>query len=122
MEQAAGHVWEPIELSWSQKLAAFWAITWPTHLTMMVVALPFAAFSVEPTKSHLALIQLLVLAAYPFCQVLWVPRLVEKRFSSFRIFAEYADGTIPKYLPIRHSIPPTICVILPQLGSLRLCG
>ena len=43
---------------------------------------------------------------------------MEKRFSSFRIFAEYADGTTPKCLPIRHSVPPTICVVLPQLGFL----
>jgi hypothetical protein len=116
MEQAAGYVWEPIELSWSQKLAAFWAITWPTLLTMMLgMAIVLQLLNAMQFKRSAVVTWALGSVVYFACQVFWIPRLVEKRFRSFRIFAAYADGTWPKFVPVRDSVPAAVCVVLPQM-------
>ena len=114
METVEGHVWEPIELGWGQKLAAFWSIAWPAHMTVFGAVLLLAVFrssDAAPVGIWSGLLgAVLYLSALP----LWVHRLVQKRYRSFRIAVERPDGTNSNQLSMRESLEVAVPIIALQ--------
>jgi hypothetical protein len=84
-----------IDLTWRQKIAAFWSIAWPTWLASFVLlGFLIGHVSINSTEGRLRL-SLLGNAAYFVGQALLFPRLVRKRYRSFQIFV------------VRHDQPPS---------------
>jgi hypothetical protein len=114
MEEVQGHVWEPIELSWGQKLAAFWTIAWPAQLSSIFIALAIGSgWTFEETHRR---VWMTVMAAVVYLSGLavFVPRLVLKRYRSFRIAVERAGGMLGDRLSMREALEVALPVVALQ--------
>ncbi|HJZ97636.1 MAG TPA: hypothetical protein VKE70_14100 [Candidatus Solibacter sp.] len=115
MEQVAGHVWESIELSWSQKLAASWSVVWPGFLCSMMIVLTISSnWSLEKLEHQSFWLGIVAAITYLAAQIPFASRLVRKRYRSFRIVAESAEGVDMGRLALRGALPVAVCLLVPQ--------
>src|SRR5882762_2356470 len=82
--------WPPIDLAWRQTLAAFWSITWPSGLAMFILLLALLSAlpsdsSVDDLAQYGLAINLAINLMFFLCQAVLIPRLVRKRYRSFRV-------------------------------------
>jgi hypothetical protein len=115
METIPGHVWEPVELNWTQKLSAFWSIAWPAQMTVFGVMLILAVVRSSDDSRTLGIWGGLVGAVvYLSALPLWIHRLVQKRYRSFRIAVERPDGTLSNQLSMRESLEVAVPIVALQ--------
>ena len=112
---ATGDEWEAIDLAWRQKLAAFWSITWPSLLAVLFVGtyLP-PSWTIEDLLEHGAILSLGLNGVGFLCQALLVPRLVRKRYKSFRIDVIRTEGASERRLDAREAARVAWQVFWPQ--------
>lgn len=115
-----------IDLAWRQKLAAFWAISWPAWLGNFIVVIVLASgvsvSSLEANASSYALAGNLVFFAL---QAPFTCRLVRKNYRSFRIYVVRGGAHPSRDLTHREAVPVWLWIVWPQamfflLGSLTV--
>jgi hypothetical protein len=115
MELVEGYVWEPIDLTWAQKLAAFWSIAWPGFLaSLLIVSVIASSWSVEQMEARAVWLSLAATVTYLAGQILLAPRLVKKRYRSFRIALERSNAASDKLSP-QETLGVSVRIIVPQI-------
>lgn len=108
--------WE-ITLAWRQKVAAYWAISWPAllasfaALTVLASTLPLVGLA-----AHTGGMSLIAFVAFFGVQALLARRLLRKKFRTFRIDVIRDDGHRSRELSIRESIRIWLWIFGPQLA------
>lgn len=110
-----------ISLAWSQKVAAFWSISWPAWIgSMGLIALLTSGYSVELLRDNFSLIALGGNLTFFVIQAFLTRRLVRKNYRSFRVYVVRGDGSRSRNLSMREAISVWLWVLGPQLALLLL--
>ena len=108
--------WE-ITLGWRQKVAAYWAISWPAYLASFVaLAVPASTLPLEGLAGHAVGMSLTAFVTFFGVQALLARRLVRKKFRTFRLDVIRDDGHRNRDLPFRESIRIWLWIFGPQLA------
>src|SRR2546428_11539047 len=93
---------EPIDLKWSQQLAAFWSIWWPCFMVAVLVAAIYVRVSDHPMLGALQIAQTVILS---FGQGVLSYRLVRKNYRTFWIgVLHQGESHQKRYLGIPENI------------------
>lgn len=103
-----------INLTWGQKIAAFWSISWPAWIASFVLVF-HNGHSFEVVQKHSAVVANL---AFFMFQALLTLRLVRKNYRSFRVYVLHDDGTRDRRLRIREAVSVWLWIVGPQLALL----
>lgn len=115
METANAGELSATELAWHQKLAAFWSILWPGWLLLgSFLFLVGGAWVRDDPSRRTSSLALPGVIAYLGGQSLFVWRLVRKKYRSFRIRVERADGAVDGQLSTVEALSVAIRIIAPQ--------
>jgi hypothetical protein len=106
----------PIELSWGQKMAAYWSITWPAFAGFFLLLFlePFFSIGVRQETQNLWLTTLLANLFFFALEALLAQRLIRKKYRSFRIYAIRKDGARKGALSFREMLSVALWVSAPQ--------
>jgi hypothetical protein len=121
MEPLAIEGWPATNLAWRQKMAAFWSILWPSATASLLVMLAVtAAFPLDRLDLEAPRFRFASSILSVFCQVFFVPRLVRKKYSTFRV-GVLRDGTISSAaLSISEAVQVALRIIWPQAAVIAL--
>jgi len=115
-EAASNPGWE-INLAWRQKVAAYWAISWPALLASFVaLSVPASTLPLEGLASHAVGMSLIAFVAFFGVQALLTRRLVRKKFRTFRLEVIREDGVPSHELSMRESFWIWLWIFGPQLA------
>ena len=116
MEKLGLAEWPPIRLSWSQKLAAFWSISWPAWFGALLIVFLWGAFlPVGDLQSQLPVLSFVATGGSILAQILLVDRLFQKEYQSFRIAVVRPDGSITSKLSGNELARVALRIVLPQM-------
>lgn len=101
----------PINAAWTQKLAASWSILWPAFFAVITMAY------LVPNRTAISLGGAV---AFLIIQALVIPRLVRKKYRSFRIYVVRNDGQKGRKLSMREAGLVSLWVLSPQLAIILL--
>ena len=106
---------EPIELSWGQKLAAFWTIAWPAQLGGFLFTMTATVvWTAVAARTDLMWLGVATVLVYLAGLGVFVRRLVRKRYRTFRIVVERPDGTTDLDLSMREALEVALPIIALQ--------
>jgi hypothetical protein len=105
---------EPIDLKWSQQLAAFWSILWPCWLLGVLLA----AIFVRTTDGSMTGIQGLLAVIHLLGQGILSFRLVRKDYRTFWIGVLREGEPLKRHLAFPENIRVWLQLIWPQLAFL----
>ncbi len=113
-----------ITLAWSQKVAAYWAISWPALLASFVaLAVPASTLPLNGFKGHAAGMSLAAFVAFFGVQALLARRLVRKKFRTFRLEVTRDNRYPSSELSLPESIRIWLWIFGPQFAlSLAFSG
>jgi hypothetical protein len=115
MDATEGYVWEPVELTWSQKLAAFWTVGWPAQVASFLVAFGIAGvWDLQDLRKRTLWVGLAASVVYLIGLGRFAPRLVRKRYRSFRIAVERGNGATEHELSRREAFEVAVPLIALQ--------
>ena len=107
-----------IHLTWTQKLAASWSITWPGWVGAFVtVSLLTGVYRrIGRPAPNLNLIALFGQVAFFGIQALLTRRIVRKNYRSFRVVVEREEGQKSRLLSVREAGQVWLWILGPQLA------
>jgi hypothetical protein len=110
-----GRVDVPIQLSWSQALAAYWAVAWPSWIVTKFMLFFLISHGMRDGVGG-AFVVLGVLFNFAFFagQFLLVPRLIRKTFRSFFVGIVAEDGTVRRAPAYSEVVSIAFRLVLPQ--------
>ena len=110
-----------INLAWKQKMAAFWSIWWPSATASLLVMLAItAARPLDLLELEASRIRFAGRILSVFCQVFFVPRLVRKKYSTFRV-GVLRDGILSSpALSMSETVQVALRIIWPQAAVIAL--
>jgi hypothetical protein len=104
-----------ISVDWGQKIAAFWAISWPAWIAVMAATFLFNGFTSQNLlQTHRTAMTWGVKAAFFVFQAFFTRRLVRKNYRSFRVYVVTPDGTQVRRLSFRQAISVLLWIVAPQ--------
>lgn len=106
-----------IDLAWRQMLAAFWAISWPAYVALSGSTLLWAVVA-QPgdMKRHATMIGIVGNIVFFLLQAILTPRLVRKRFRSFRVDVIRENGAQDREISTREAMRVWLWILGPQLA------
>jgi hypothetical protein len=113
--------WPAIDLAWRQKMAAFWSILWPSATISLLAMLAItAAFPLDQLDLEAPRFRFAGSLLSVFCQTFFVPRLVRKKYSTFRV-GVLRDGIISSpTLSRSETVQVALRIIWPQAALIAL--
>ena len=96
MPSAESGQWPTIVLAWSQRVAAFWLLAWPSFLiSFALLSVLSMGWTVVGLRTHAELLAWTSAISFLFCQGILIRRMVRKKYRSFRleIIRENTSGT-----------------------------
>src|SRR5579862_3025948 len=106
-----------INLAWRQKLAAYWAISWPAWvLSMSLPGFLTVGYTVDEALSRRIALEVITNVSFFVVQLLCTQRLVRKNFRSFRIEVLREDGQRYRRLSLSDSTLVWLWIMGPQLA------
>jgi hypothetical protein len=108
-----------ITLTWSQRIAAYWAISWPalvaTFIAGFVIGPGAPAAGQAGSESRMTLI---TFVAFFGTQALLTRRLIRKKFRTFRVYVIRSSGQAGGSLSMLESFRVWLWIFGPQLALL----
>lgn len=105
-----------IALAWRQRVAAFWLLAWPSWLISFVLLMFLTtAWTVVGLRKHAELLAWASALSFLLCQAVFVPRMLRKRFRSFRLDVLRKDGSSSATLSASEIARVWWKIILPQI-------
>ena len=113
--------WPATDLAWRQKMAAFWSILWPSATVSVLLMLAItAAFPLDRLDLEAPRFRFASSLLSVFCQIFFVPRLVRKKYSTFRI-GVLRDGIMASpALSRSETVQVALRIIWPQAAVIAL--
>lgn|SRR5271165_1286207 len=106
-----------IDLAWRQKVAAFWAISWPAYIgNLVLVMLLMNGSPVDRLPPHAGLISFTGQLAFFGIQALLTIRLVRKNYRTFRVMVIRDDGSQSRSLSMKEIGRVWTRILWPQLA------
>ncbi len=108
-----------IDLAWRQKLAAYWAISWPAWLASFTTALLLtSSHQVGNLPPRMLAVSLVSNMVFYVVQAILTRRLVRKNFRSFRVGVIRSDGAWVRQLSTQESFAVWLWILGPQFALL----
>lgn len=108
---------EEINLAWRQKLAAYWAISWPALLVSYIAAgLVTAGYTLDDLVRHTLLVGVVGNLAFFGTQAILTRRLVHKKYRTFRVGLFRNDGVRSSRLAMGEALRVWLFILGPQLA------
>lgn len=105
-----------IDLTWRQKIAAFWSISWPCWLASFVlVSFVIGNKSRGELENESSSLGLVANIAFLVLRFLLIPRLVRKKYRSFRIFVVRGDDQPVRGLSANEAVRVWLQIVWPQV-------
>lgn len=115
MEFAETAEWE-IRLAWRQKVAAYWAISWPAWaISFILFSWLTSHYSTDELGGHLPILVLNLVLDFVVIQAIFSRRLVRKNYRSFRVNVIRA-GTQDRRLSAIEALRVWLWILGPQLA------
>jgi uncharacterized membrane protein YsdA (DUF1294 family) len=110
-------MFEPeLSLSWQQRFAAFWAISWPAWIvSFATVSFDLSFDSTNPPSHHLWIASIIAQIAFFATQALLVHRLPRKKFRTFRLEVVRDGGESSRTLSAKEGVEVWFWIIWPQV-------
>jgi membrane protease YdiL (CAAX protease family) len=106
-----------VNLTWTQRLAAYWAISWPASVASVVFAFVHVSFfEINDVIAYGALFGLGADLLFFTIQAALTPRLVRKRFRHFRIAVIRDDRSGERLLAPREALSVWFRIVAPQIA------
>jgi hypothetical protein len=81
--ETAGHLESAIDLTWRQKIAAFWSIAWPCWLaTFVLLGFITERFPVDDLVGHISALSVAANVAFLSGQAVLIQRLFRKQYET----------------------------------------
>lgn len=110
-----------INLAWSQKLAAYWSISWPAWLaTYVAETVVTARYPVELLERRLLLLAYVGNIVFLGMQAILARRLVRKNYRSFRVGVISDDGQRSRRLSLEQAGRVWGWIVVPQVVFLHI--
>lgn len=108
--------WKVIRLAWRQKVAAYWAISWPAWLGAMTV-LTFGGnlYADDKLQEAIPAIAIAMQVTFFAIQALLTGRLVRKNYRTFRVDAVHASGIRSRNLSVLDALRVWTWIIRPEV-------
>lgn len=108
-----------IDLVWSQKVAAYWSISWPALIASFTMAFFVTSrYAGDDLADHLPVITIGGNVAFFGIQAALTRRLVRKNYRSFRVGVLRDDGQRSRRLSVREASLVWLWILGPQLALL----
>lgn len=116
----------PIELSWGQKIAVFWSLSWPAFLVMwlfgMIAGWWLPPTPPRPTRGPSPWISLLGTGVFFAVQAVLTHRLVRKNYRSFRVAVLRETGERTRRVSTREALAIWLWIAGPQVALILTGG
>jgi len=108
---------QQIELSWRQRVCAFWSISWQSLIALLVMVLLVGIlFAADGARNHQALLVVSGNLIFLGTQAIFTRRLVQKNYFAFRIVVIRDNSEPNRRLSIREACHVWIWIFGPQLA------
>ena len=113
--------WPEIDLAWRQKMAAFWSIWWPSATASLLLMMAItAAFPLDLLDLEVWRIRFAGSILSLVCQAFFVPRLVRKKYRTFRV-GVLRDGILSSpALSMSETVQVALRIIWPQAAVIAI--
>jgi hypothetical protein len=119
MATAESAYWPTITLAWRQRVAAFWLLAWPSWLISFVLLMVLTTgWTALGPRTHAEVLAWASALSFLLCQGIFVPRMLRKRYRSFRLEIVRKSGSGTPTLTTAEVARVWLRIVWPQVAFL----